>query len=348
MGAITPQFMMDLESRMQVLTESEYSRMQANLWWQSVAKVRQSGGRREVLSWLLSTAMIRDQGAGGNVRFDDLVSVTTEVENKDSGTALKLAKNQLEDMDGNGMDLARQWSTDIGHYMAYWPQKQVTHFLKNAHNLVAAGGYTGYDSVAYFSASHPLNPYKTALGNYANIFTGAASGSYPGACPIDAGVDDDDALVNLSKIFAYIATIKMPNGEDPRFLRPKAILCGPQMFPRAVQLTSAKFIAKVAGSGAGSADVERLIAAMGYATPTMCDELAGFESDTTFFVVCEQASTSELGGVVYVDREPYNIDYYGPQTALELQRKREFEWHCHGRNSLLPGHPYLIFKCKGT
>ncbi len=143
--------------------------------------------------------------------------------------------------------------------MAYWPQKQVTYFLKNAHT---ASIVTGYDSKAFFATDHPVNPLNTGLGSYYNIFTSSSSGSYPGACPIDDSIDDDDALVNLSKIFAYIATIKMPNGEDPRFLRPKAILCGPRMFPRVVQLTSAKFIAKTAGSGAGSADVEALIKAI--------------------------------------------------------------------------------------
>lgn len=345
MGAITPQFLMDLESRMQVLTESEYSRMGQNLWWQNVAKVRKSESRKEVLAWLLSTAMIREQGKGGNVRFDDLVSVTTEVENKDSGDALELSVNQLSDMDGNGMDLAGQWSTDIGAYMAYWPQKQVTHLLKNGHT---ASLYTGYDSVAFFAANHPVNPYRSELGTFQNVFTGAASGSYPGACPIDDSIDLDDAVVNLAKIYAYIASIKMPNGEDPRFLVPKGILCAPRLFPRAVQLTSAKFIAQVAGSGAGSADIAGLIQSMGYGKPVQCPELSGFEDDKTFFVVCEQATTSQLGGVIYVDREPYQIQYYGAQDQVELARRRKLEWHCHGRNSIMPGHPYLVFKCKGS
>jgi len=345
MGALTPQILMDLESRMQVLTESEYARMRQNLWWQNITKVRPSNARREVVTWLLSTAQIKDQGKGGNIAFDDLVATYTEYENKFAGAGLRLSRAQLEDTDGGGMDLAGQWATDIGAYMAYWPQKQVTYFLKNAHT---ASIVTGYDAKAFFATDHPYNPLNTGLGTFQNIFTGAASGSYPGACPIDESVTAAVALANLAKIFAYMASIKMPNGEDPRFIRPKVLLCGPALFPRAVQLTSAKFIAQVAGSGAGSADVEALIRAMGYATPTLCDELAGFESDTTFFVGAEQAASSQLGAIIYSDREPFRINYFGTQDQAELSRRQEVEWHCIGRNVVAPGHPYLLSKCKGA
>jgi hypothetical protein len=351
MGALTPQILMDLESRMQVLASNEYSRLTSNLWCDLILKRRPSQARREVLTWLLSTAMIRAQGVGGNTRFEDLVSTYTEVESTDSGAALELRKNQLEDTDGNGVDLAAQWARDIGAYTAYWPQKRAAYFLKNAHT---SSIFTGYDSLAYFAASHPVNPFRTSAGTYTNLLTGAAvaaSGNtpyFPGACPIDDSVTVDVALQNLAKIMSYISSIRMPNGEDPRFLRPRGIICSPRLFPRAVQLTDAKFIAMAASSGGGSADVEGLIRALGFATPTKADELAGFESDTTFFVACEQISTSELGAAIYIDREPYNVQYYGVMDQAELARKRTLEWICSGRNAIAAGHPYLLFKCKGS
>jgi hypothetical protein len=116
-----------------------------------ITKLRGSTGRRDVIMWLLSTAQIRDQGKGGNINYSDLVSTYTEIENKFAGAGLKLSKAQLTDTDGGGMDLAGQWSGDIGAYMAYWPQKLATHLLKNAHLLAAAGGYTGYDALAFFA-----------------------------------------------------------------------------------------------------------------------------------------------------------------------------------------------------
>lgn len=336
---------MDLESRMSILTEREYERLNNNLWWQQIARMRPSTGRRDIILWLLSTAQIRDQGLGGNIHFDDIVSQTTEIENKFSGAGLKLQRAQLEDTDGGGVELAAQWSSDIGAYMSYWPQKQATDLLQKGHQIA---DYRAYTTKAFFAVDHPLNPFNSSAGTYANLLTGASSGSYPGALPIDDAVTADVALTNLGKIMAHIAGIKMPNGIDPRFLRPKAILCNPRMFPRAVQITSAKFMAAAATGGAAVADVEAVIKALGYATPIMVDELAGFESDTTFFVACEQLATSQLGAVIYTEREPYKINYYGTIDQAALNRSQELEWHCLGRNVISPGHPYLLFKCKGS
>lgn len=355
MGALTPSFLMDLESRMQVISEREYSRLTSNLWWKMVTKTRTSGAKRDVLLWLLSTAQIRPTGSkGGNVAFEDLVSVYTEIETSHAGDGLKLHNDQLTDTDGNGMQLAAEWSAQIGAYMGYWPQKETARFLKFAHLLAGAGGFTGYDGKAFFATDHPVNPFLASAGTYANLLTGApvaASGNtpyYPGTCPIDESVSVDVALQNLSKIMAYVSSYRMPNGEDPRFLRPRGILCPPRLFPRAVQLTNAKFIAQAATGGAAVGDVEALIKSLGYAMPVQADELSGFESDTTFFVVAEQIMSTELGGVIYTEREPFSIGYYGVQTEAELSRRREHEWLVDGRNSIAPGHPYLLIKCKGA
>ncbi len=348
MPALTPQFMMDLESRMQRLTENEYERFAKNLWWEKITKIRPSTSRREIIYWLLSTATIKDQGKGGNIAFEDMVSTFTEVENRYSGDGLKLRRAQVEDTDGDGLNLGAEWSQQIGGYMAYYPQKQVTHLLKNGHDV---DKYRSYDKTAFFSSSptgHAYNPFATGLGGYANLFTGAASGSYPGAVPIDDSVSLDVAFQNLTKIMTYIATIKMPNGEDPRYLRPRFILAGPRVFPRAVQLTGSKFIATTVGGGAASTDVEALISALGYAMPIMVDELAGFEDDKTFYVACDQIASSQLGAVIWIERESYKINYYGVQDQAELDRRQELEWHCIGRNGIAPGHPYLLFKCKAT
>jgi hypothetical protein len=330
--------------------------MANNLWWRNVAKLRPSQTLKEIITWLLSTAQIKDQGKGGNMAYDDLVSVYTQYENRVAGAGLELSRFQMEDLHngevgGEAMDLAGQWGADIGYYMAYWPQKQTTYFLKNAHT---ASIYTGYDSVAFFATNHPVNPNDTSKGNYANLFTGAtaaASGNtpaYPGALPIDEAVSIDTALSNLGKLRAYLASIRMPNGEDPRFLRPVGLLCSPKLMPRAVQLANAKLIPQLASSGTGTANVEAVIKFLSFATPIEADELSGFESDTTYFVICEQAATSQVGAVIYSEREAFKINYYGVLDQVELGRKQKYEWQCQGRNVVAPGHPYLLFKCKGS
>jgi len=347
MGAITPVWFADFETRMQFLTQRNYESLNNDTWWRRLLAVRTTGTHTEVLTWLLSTARIRAEGdVGGNKHFEDLVSQMQTITTAHAGSALRLHVDQLTDTDANGVDLAAQWSQDMGDYMAYWPQELATDFLLNGHTAK----YNCYDGVPFFSNAHPYNPYKTSLGNFSNINT---AGSGAGAVPIDYSVSPDIALQNLGKVFAGMASIKMPNGVSPRRIRPADIYCGPQLFPRVVQLTSAKFLAQAASSGGGGADVEAIIKALGYATPILVDEMAGFESDTSYFVGAKQRVGSQLGAAVYTEREPFSIKYYtgtGGGTGVDalLNRLKEFEWHVDGRNSISPGHPFLLFKCKAT
>jgi hypothetical protein len=183
------------------------------------------------------------------------------------------------------------------------------------------------------------------VGNYSNLFT---------SVPIDNTVSADVAVKSLTTVFANIASIKLANGTQPRYLRPAAIITPPAMFARAVQLTSAKTLAMeagVAGNGGGGADVEGLIKALGYGTPMQADEFAGFETNTTYFVVAKQIDEDELGSMLYVEREPFSVRYYtgrGGGTGADaiLGRADMLEWQTSGRNTTQYGHPYLMFKCK--
>lgn len=334
-----PQIVLDFEKNVSTIIENEYNAFSANAWWNKVAKVRQSEAHSETIAWLLSTAQIRSQGSGGNYAFDDLVARTTEIENKYAGAGFKVTKAELEDKyngipGGKAFALGAEWAAQIGQYMAYWPQKQTAYALKNGHT---ASLFTAYDGKALFATDHPLNPYKSGAGTYSNLLNGSTY-------RIDDGVTVEQALINLSKTVAAINSILMPNGEDPRFLEPEYIIGPPRMAPRLAQLTNAKFIAQAATSGGGSGDVEALIRTLGMAQPVKANELAGFESDTTYFVVCKQASSSQLGGIIYQERQPFQLDTYGPEMSPDLGRRQEFEWHVQGRNAIAPGHPYLIFK----
>ncbi|NUP05526.1 MAG: hypothetical protein HOW73_05650 [Polyangiaceae bacterium] len=351
MGALTPSFLYDFESNISTIAENEYANLSANLWWSRFMKVRPSSSRREVIAWLLSTAQIESRGKGGQIAFEDLISKYTEYENLDAGAGFKIRKQELEDKDGKGLETASQWASDIGAYMAYWPQKQLVNLLKNGET----SGNNSYDGVTYFNKAHLYR--DDATSTFANVFSGAAASTpatdlndagYPGAIVLDDSVTVDVALQNLSKAIAYIKSIKMPNLVDPRFLRPVALFGGPRMQNRLVQLTSAKFLAQAASSGGGSGDVEAVIRAMGFTTPVIADEFAGFESDTTTFLICEQLSSSQLGPFVYVEREPFSISQYGLLDDAQLGRMQELEWHCTGRNVAGYGHPFLAFKLKAT
>lgn len=345
MGAINSSFLFDVESRMQILTESAYSTLNKNLWWDKIAKRRTSGSRKEIVTWLLSTAMIRSAGKkGGNITFDDIVSQYTEFENVDAAAGLKLKVQQLSDSDGGGLDLAAQWSKDIGAYMAYWPQKSVSTLIKNGHS----SGYNAYDGLTFFNTAHKLNPYKASAGTYKNLWTSSD------AADISTAVSADTALANLGLVCAKIRSIYMPNGVDPRNLVPKYLIVPPKLAPRAAQLTNAKFIAQAASSGGGGADIEAIVKYMGFGLePIVSAELANFESETTYFIGCEQLDSSELGAFTYIDREPFSIKYYtgrggGDGVDAMLDRLDELEWHCKGRNVAGYGHPFLFHKVKAS
>jgi hypothetical protein len=232
---------------------------------------------------------------------------------------------------------------------------------------------------------HPYNPFRPSLGGYANWLKGSSSGSYPGALPIDETQTVDTALANIGKAIAYIAGIKMPNGIDPRFLTPKFIIVPPKLAPRIRQLMDAKFIAQAAANGTtagGSGDVLALIQGWGLGTPIVAQELgaaisyttqipfvpttAGANatpgtgainflsetltgSDTTWYIVCEEAFSSSLGGLLLVQRKPFKVNYYtgdsgGTGMTADLDRANEFEYHVQGRMAPAYGHPYSIFR----
>jgi len=401
MPEITPSFVMQYERRMRALTETEYLRRlnAKTTWWNKVCRTMNITGKTERITWLLNTAKIEPVGPSGTgaITFEDLVSQTVEYPSFRHGKGIKVQRDQIEDLDGSGLDILADWSMQIGNETGYYPQRLAAQFLLNA----AATDHSAdaYDGVPFFADAttsrtvngtsvigHPYNPYRPGLGGYSNWVKGspiAASGAtqfYPGALPIDDSVTVEVALQNLGKAISYISSVKMPNGVDPRFLTPAYILAPPAMAPRLRELLNAQFIAQSAGSGtgAGSADVKAVIEGFGLGQTLIANELgANFSyqgtfpfveastgntkfltntvtgSDSTYYIVCTENATTNLGGLLYVMRKPFKITYYtgdngGTGMDAVLDRANEFEYHCQGRMSMQPGHPYTIFRFDKT
>lgn len=349
MPLVTVDFLMDFESNMQTLVEDEYARFQdpRNTWWDLIARVRPSMTKRELLAWILSTAQLEDQGQGGNFRFRDPVMLDTEFTNKTAGAGLRIKRQQFEDIDQNGIDggeginAGSAWSRDMGAQFGYWPQLKIAELLKNGESGNA------YDGLPFFHAAHYVNGRDTRNGTFANLLVGSGY-------RIDAGVTDAAAAKNLAAVYKAIRSIKMPNGQQVRMLRPAGLLCGPALFPHAARLLDAKtFAADAPGGGGGGADYTGYVSRMGYGKVTEAPELVEAEYDTSYFVVVEQIGSSELGGMVFVDREPFSIRYYtgrGGGTGVDaiLDRLDLLEWHASGRNVAGYGHPYLLIKVKAS
>ncbi len=351
MGQLTPAFVMDLEKNMRVIANQEFQRLTNNLWWKTVAKVLPSGAKSERISWLLDSATIEYVShLGAEVEFDDMVMNTTEFTAQTATNGLLLDRTRLDDLDGNGVQLAQNWSREMGALAAYWPQKQVAKALRDGTQATSLA----YDGQIFFSAAHPVNPFDSSTGVFQNRLTGGASGVFPGACPIDVtnAATVDVAFNNFGKAIAFInGGLLMPNGQEPRMLKARYVLTPTPLVPRIQQITSAKYIAQAAATGGGSGDVAAVVTAWGLAEPIECPELGSKftnGSDTTYYIVAEQVTGDQLGALVYVDREPFQIVYNDQMTSSELARKNALQWITRGRNVVGYGHPYLIFRVEAT
>lgn len=332
---------------MQIIGSEEYQRLLSQLWYKSITKEVPMTGKSQRFQWLLDTAGIQyTDRLGGGVEFEELMMNTMEFTVKAATDGLILNKYQFEDSDGGGVNFAASWARQVGAYAAYWPQKQVA----SAVNLGSAAASLAYDGQIFFSSAHPVNPFDSSLGVYSNEFTGAASGLYPGACPIN-GVAVDTAYDNFNRAITYInGGLKMPNGVDPRFLKAKAILAPPALSKPLQQITNAKFIAQAASSGGGSADIESVIRNWGVGDPIICPELGSpfGGSDTTYYIAAETITSDPLGAILYGNREPFSVIYNSGMTDAELQRANTLQWVTRGRNVTAYGHPYLLFKVKAA
>lgn len=393
MPEITPSFVMQYERNMRAISEKEYVRKLADehTWWNKVMRTMPIERKTERITWLLETAMIEPVGptGSGQMEFENLVSQTVEYPTFRHAKGCIIQRDQFEDLDGTGLNEVAAWSEQIGIESAYYPQRLGAHLLLNGANT--DGSANAYDSVPFFADNtsntingvsvkgHPFNPYRPELGGYKNWLKGASASGYPGALPIDDSVAVDVALVNLGKILAHISDNRMPNGVDPRFLKPAFILAPPRMAPRLNQLLNARFIAQLAGTGsaAGSGDVMATVQGFGLGRPIIAQELAASYnlnlktpymgpsgavkfatesvtgSDTTFYVICQEMKTTSLGGLLHLQRKPFKVNYYtgdsgGTGMQADLDRANQFEYHVQGRMSCAYGHPYTVYRCDGS
>ncbi len=389
MPTLTPTFQMQYERRMRAITENEYTRLLSEMWWNKVAKSMTLEGSRERLTWLLNTAQIERIGPTGvgALTFEGMQTQTVDYLVGKHGKGIKVHRDQIEDLDGTGLNTLAEWSAQIGVQSAYYPQKMMAQLILNGANT--DGSAAAYDGVPFFADNtgrtiggntvkgHPYNPFKTQLGGYTNWWKGSPSGAYPGALPIDDSVTVDVALKNLGIAIAAVSAIRMPNGEDPRMLKVAYMIAPPRMAPRVRQLHDAKVIAQAAATGGGGADVESVIRGWGLGTPIIAQELgAGTSysyttdyiassglsasaaesvsgSDTTYYLVCQEMTSTSLGGLLFLNRKPFKVNYYtgdagGIGNSAELDRTDEFEYHCKGRMGAGYGHPYTVIRVDGS
>lgn len=320
----------DTRTVVDTIVEDEFSRLTEGLWWQQVAKSRPTQNRKTILHWLLATAKLeRGSGTQGFVNFENALATSWNAEVSPVTAGFRVHRDDIVDLDSFGLDAVAQWTRDAMNKIVYWPQEEVARVLQL--------NPTAFDGKALFATDHPVNPADTNLGTYSNLIS---------SVPL-SGVTRDVALANLYKVRTAISKVKMTDGKSPKKLKMRGILHPPALSEVVTQLMNAHTIAQGAASGGGGANVESVISKLGLGQSWEAPELgANFTngSDTTYYVLCEDAG-SQLGGVVYVEREPFQLNYVGPDTDSELAIKKEMQWDVRGRNVVAPGIPYYIFKC---
>lgn len=382
-GALTPSFLFEIERRLRNIEEFEFARMLTSrvLWWNKIVKVSDIAGKSERVTWFLSSANIRQvtpaDGSfinAGDITFEQLVTQTAEYFPALHTDGFEIAKREVMALDGTGLDALQTIMSGWGALSAYYPQRLTAQIILNG--AATDGSANAYDGFPYFSSNfnsgaggHPVNPYSPGYGSYSNLLTSAASGTYPGALPIDDGQTFDVAVTNLAKFIAYVASVPMPNGTDPRMLQVAHILNPPRMTLRLQQLANAKFYsAASAGSGGGSQDMGEGIGrifANGTGWPIEAQEFSAGRtytfkaangstktvsgSDTTYYVVTLENGSSTLGGLLLTMFEAFKTTFYsgesGASTGLDaiLDRSNMLQYHHQGVMAANYGHPYGVW-----
>lgn len=374
-GAFTADFLFSIEKRLRIIIEQGYMHMldSENIWYPKLLRMSPLDGKSERVVWLLSTASIEQLTANdggeslGSFNFDELATIMQEYFPAGHGRAYKIGKLKYLNFLKGGVDPLAKWVQDIATYGAYYPQRLLAQVILNGANVI------GYDGVPFWSQVHPNHPLIPALGVYANTFTGAPAGVYPGALPIDDSVTADVAMTNLTKGLSYIAgAVLQPNGAgDPRLLEPVFLLHPPRMQGRVNQLMDAAFLAQAAVTGGGAADVKPILRKYNLMEPVEAKELGSAISytfmgpagtpvtvtgdDKTYYIVCREASETQLGAFLFNVRMPFSMTFYTGDGAsgadgvdAVLGRSEDLEYHYKGWMAVNAGHPYAIFQFKGS
>lgn len=330
--AVTPQWVGTLETNVQTLAVDAWKRVMDELMWDKMMDVRKSGTLRELLFWLIESAKISTEGLGGNKRYDDIAATFQEIDNTRSGAGLILTKDEIADnMMASGamrgmspLDYAASWARQMGGGAAYWPQERLFTDLIGFGKVTTGPAGSCYDGQAFFSASHPVNP----LGGgptFSNIAT---------AKPLSAAADLPTAAANINAVVAQMRGFKMPNGKY-RFMRPRVLMYDPSNDYTVSQLLDAKFFAATENAYFSRLKLQ----------PICCDELA---AEPGVYYIGAEIIPGEGGPFIYQDREPYVLSSYAPETLVELQRRKKFEWDFSGRNAVAYGHPFQIIRVEPT
>lgn len=316
----SPTHVLSFEDRLSSLVNNDYLIAAQRSWWEKIVTVRQTDGRTEELEFMLTTAGIHPLDDGQMI-YDELVSSSFRITNRDKGAALKVTKNQFRD---DRLEKAAQWANTIGTAIAIQPQY-------DAEDMLGAGETRlGYDGVPFFATNHPVNPFDASLLTYSNLLT---------ANPL-VDVDGKPIIANYAKALAKLRSYKMPNGRS-RNLQAAYLIVGPDLEYAAQLLTQARLIDATDNAfGASFGALEN-----GVRRPVVEVIVINTMAAGEWILVATDIGMSVLP-LIYSLRDPYEMNSYDGVTQVMLNISNTLEWQVRGRNDMIYGHPYSAVKSK--
>lgn len=332
---ITPQWVGTFQTGVQTLLSRHSESTTKNLNWDKLCSVKSSTTLVELYFFLIETMRLDKEGRGGQQRYEDIAATAIEIVNENSGSALQLTRNEIEDnqmREPRGMpvlDFTGAWTKGVANLAMRWPQDQLFALLAQGNTAKA------YDNLSFWNTAHLINPKRAATGTYANVFTGAAAGIYPGALPIDESVSLDVAISNFSKALAYVEALTGPDGK-PRNAVVKYAAVGTSLKTRINQILDTKL--------QSNTTIENVVSRYGI-EPIVFPEIS--LTDKSCKLICEFDDT-EGGPLIFQNREDYALTMYDVDAFPELARRDSFEWRFRGRNAMAFGHPHKMFEMRAT
>lgn len=333
---VIKKWLTDLSQNVQSLLTASAAEVAPELSYKKLVDIRTSSTLQERYVFALDMASLSDEGEGGNKRHDDLAAASLVIRNKNYGQRLVISRNELEDNAMHDETLqgmtpgffAANWARLMGRQAALFPQRLMAKHLTDGETAI------GFDGVPFFGA-HLVNVGAPSRGSYNNLLSGAASGEYPGACPIDSSISLDVAATNLAKAIAYARTRPGEDGQ-PAYFKLKYVACGEGLRKRVHELLEHKLFT--------SGSIENALTNYGI-EPLVLREIP--VSDLSYYLVFEVVAG--VGGpFILQQRQPFTLSTFNDISSAELARQDRYEMIFDGRFGFGYGRPNFIFKCKAS
>lgn len=262
-------------------------------WWMKVATPIPSSTKTNTYAWLEKIPKMREWI--GPRQIQNLVHNAFVVENKHFELTVGVDANDVKD---DNLGIYSPLFQMLGDSAAKLPDQQLKTVLQ------AGTTGLGFDAVAQFASTHPLNP----AGNQSNNFTTTAL-----------------TTTNFGTTRAAMMAYTGADGE-PLGVMPNLLIVPPQLEDTANTIVTAAF------GSSGATNVQQ-----GQASVLVVPELAN--QATTWYL----ADVSKpIKGLVWQEREPIKLVPMTDVTDENVFMHRQFLWGVDGRGAATYGPWFLI------